>query len=145
MKPAESFPLRWQDLVIMGRNETMITSVKTFDQEVGRVTKEGIMVKEEGVNASTKEPYTMIRLWQFRDFFPKIKSITQRRNDDEKFKQKEILVADRRYLNQRLMTLCNGHYKRPHRSHKRTASLHSASNKVQGKAHNPKTKEKTHG
>lgn len=113
MKPKESFALRWQDLVIMSRDKSKITSVKTFDKQVGRVTKDGIIIKEEGLNAVDKKPYSMIRLWRFSEIFPKIKTITQRQNVEEKFKQKPVLIADRRYPNQKLMALGNGKYIRP--------------------------------
>lgn len=113
MTPKESFALRWQDLVIMSRDKSKITSVKTFDKQVGRLTKDGIIIKEEGINAFDKKSYSMFRLYKFSDVFSNVKSISQRQNVDEKFKQKSVLIADRRYPNQKLMTLRNGKYVRP--------------------------------
>lgn len=135
MKPKESFALRWQDLAIMSSDKSKITNIKTFDQQIGRVTRDGVIIKEEGLNAVNKEPYTMIRLWRFSEIFPKIKTITQRKNVEEKFKQKPVLIADRRYITQNLMTLGNGKYQRPPKKGKQPSKVHvdSKKKKVGGK------------
>ncbi|MDR2833179.1 MAG: hypothetical protein LBV67_05650 [Streptococcaceae bacterium] len=121
----ESFALRYQDLVSLGRNRQLKVIVKTFDGEVGNVSNEGVSLIVSGISAETKKPFNIAKLWSFKEIFPKVKSVSA--IEVEKWPIKSKLIADRRYPNQSLMTTGNRVYVR-----KNVKKRHSV-NKKEGK------------
>lgn len=93
----ETFKLTLFDLEKLGLQGD--TTIKTFDGLIGRCTARGIVVKETKINDDTGSPYSVNNRYNYRELYDKIKTV----------KKGRLLIADRRWAHQTLMTTGKGY------------------------------------
>lgn len=106
----KTFEITIHDLVFLANDPTITVTVETFDKEIGTLLPRGIIFPITGLDDDSNRYYTINQRREMKKVLRNIKTIQEVKKAKPNHR---MIVADRRFSHDKLMTMGNGVYNRP--------------------------------